>query len=125
MGAGAPPQRTRIGWLLPFHGATTVAEGNVYSMGWCVLDGDDPTRVRHITHEPALVPEAPYEIEPGPLPQVDMANFPRGVRVVFPEGMVLRGGRRIVYYGAGDVSVAAAFVDEEGLLHSLCPKPGA
>ena len=123
VGAGAPPERTRIGWLLPFHGATTVPEGNVYSMGWCVLDGDDPRRVRHVTQEPALVPEAPYEIEPGPLPQVDMQNFPRGVRVVFPEGMVLRGTRRIVYYGAGDVSVAAAYVDEDTLLDALSSEP--
>ena len=34
----------------PFHGATTIEEGNVYSMGWCVLDvetaGDGALRVR-------------------------------------------------------------------------------
>ena len=91
VGAGAPPLRTRLGWLLAFHGATAVAEGNVYSMGWCVLDGDDPSRVRYVSREPALAPEADYEIHPGPLPQVGMENFPRGIRVVFPCGLVERG----------------------------------
>jgi predicted GH43/DUF377 family glycosyl hydrolase len=38
VGAGAPPIRTSIDWLLPFHGATAIEEGNVHSMGWCVLD---------------------------------------------------------------------------------------
>jgi predicted GH43/DUF377 family glycosyl hydrolase len=119
VGAGAPPERTRLGWLLPFHGATTIAEGNVYSMGWCLLDGDDPTRVRWVSEAPALAPEAAYEIEPGPLPQVDMRSFPRGIRVVFPQGMVLRGDQRLVYYGAADLHVAVARVSNEALLGSI------
>ena len=119
VGAGAPPILTRLGWLLPFHGATTIAEGNAYSMGWCVLGADDPSRVLFVSEEAALTPEAPYEVEPGPIPQVDMANFITGVRVVFPQGMVELGRDLIVYYGAGDVSVAAARVDKEALLASI------
>ena len=75
VGAGAPPIETELGWLLPFHGATSVDEGNVYSMGWMVLDRDNPEKVVYVSDAPALAPEAPYEIEPGPIPQVDMANF--------------------------------------------------
>ena len=119
VGAGAPPVLTRLGWLLPFHGATTIPEGNVYSMGWCVLSADDPARVLYVSDEPALTPEAPYEIERGPIPQVDMANFTTGVRVVFPQGLVEKGSDLIVYYGAADVSVAAARVDKEALLTSI------
>ena len=119
VGAGAPPLRTRIGWLLAFHGATAVAEGNVYSMGWCVLDGDDPARVRYVSPEPALAPETDYEIHPGPLPQVDMANFPGGIRVVFPCGLVELGRDLLVYYGAADRVVAAARVEKDALLESL------
>jgi predicted GH43/DUF377 family glycosyl hydrolase len=119
VGAGAPPLETSLGWLLPFHGATTVAEGNIYSMGWCLLDRDRPERVLYVSEAPALTPEAPYEIENGPLPQVDPANFPRGVRVVFPQGLIERDGDFLVYYGAADVSVAAARVDAEALLRSL------
>jgi predicted GH43/DUF377 family glycosyl hydrolase len=119
VGAGAPPIRTELGWLLPFHGATTIDSGNVYSMGWCVLDIAQPERVLYVSDRPALTPEAPYEIELGPIPQVDPANFKTGVRVVFPEGLVERGGDLIVYYGAADVSVAAARVDKGALITSL------
>jgi predicted GH43/DUF377 family glycosyl hydrolase len=119
VGAGAPPIATRIGWLLPFHGATTIEEGNVYSMGWCLLDLDNPETVLYVSDAPALSPEAPYEIDAGPLPQVDMANFRTGVRVVFPQGLVERNDEILVYYGAADVSVAAARVATEDLLTSI------
>ena len=119
VGAGAPPIRTELGWLLPFHGATTIAEGNVYSMGWCLLDLHEPDRVLYVSDAPALTPEAPYEIEYRDIPQVDMANFVTGVRVVFPQGLVERGDELIVYYGAADVSVAGARVSKRALLASL------
>ncbi len=119
VGAGAPPIRTRIGWLLPFHGATSIEEGNVYSMGWCVLDLKKPEKVLYVSDAPALTPEAPYEIERNAIPQVDMANFRTGVRVVFPQGLVERGEDFMVYYGAADVSVAAARVRKRDLIASL------
>ena len=119
VGAGAPPILTRLGWLLPFHGATEIDEGNVYSMGWCLLAHDAPERVLYVSNAPALTPQAPYEIGAGPIPQVDMANFKTGVRVVFPQGLIERGDDLIVYYGAADVSVAAARVNREELLVSL------
>lgn len=119
VGAGAPPIRTSAGWLFPFHGATSIEEGNVYSMGWCVLDVDKPESVRFISDAPALSPQAPYEIEERSIPQVDMANFRTGVRVVFPQGLVERGDDLLVYYGAADVSVAAARVGKRELVASI------
>lgn len=119
VGAGAPPIRTDVGWLLPVHGATSIDEGNVYSMGWCVLDLETPEKVLYVSDQPALTPEAPYEIERGRIPQVDPANFRTGVRVVFPEGLVERGGDLLVYYGAADVSVAGARVGKDELIASL------
>jgi predicted GH43/DUF377 family glycosyl hydrolase len=119
VGAGAPPIRTEIGWLFPFHGATSIEEGNVYSMGWCVLDLDNPETVVYVSDAPALTPEVPYEIERRDIPQVDRANFTTGVRVVFPEGLVERGDDLLVYYGAADVSVAAARVRKHDLIISL------
>jgi predicted GH43/DUF377 family glycosyl hydrolase len=119
VGAGAPPIRTALGWLFPFHGATAIEEGNVYSMGWCLLDVRRPETVRYVSDAPALVPEAPYEIELRDIPQVDRANFRTGVRVVFPQGLVERDEDLLVYYGAADVSVAAACVGMHELLASL------
>lgn len=119
VGAGAPPILTRLGWLFPFHGATEIVEGNVYSMGWCVLDRETPEKVLYVSDVPALTPTTPYEIEVGPLPQVDPSNFKTGVRVVFPQGLVERDADLLVYYGAADLSVAAARVNKEALLASL------
>ena len=119
VGAGAPPIRTRIGWLLPFHGATSIEEGNVYSMGWCVLDLKNPEKVLYVSDAPALTPETTYEIERNAIPQVDMANFRTGVRVVFPQGLVERGEDFLVYYGAADTCVAAARVNKRDLISSL------
>ena len=119
VGAGSPPIRTRIGWLLAFHGATTIEEGNVYSMGWCVLDLEKPENVLYVSDTPPLTPEAPYEIEMGHIPQLDHANFITGVRVVFAQGLVEVGDDLIVYYGAADVTVAAARVNKQELVDSL------
>jgi beta-1,4-mannooligosaccharide/beta-1,4-mannosyl-N-acetylglucosamine phosphorylase len=105
--------------VLPFHGATSIEEGNVYSMGWCVLDRAKPEKVLYVSDTPALTPEAPYEIERNTIPQVDMANFRTGVRVVFPQGFVERGEDFLVYYGAADVSVAGARVNRHALVSSL------
>ncbi len=119
VGAGAPPIRTRIGWLLAFHGATTIEEGNVYSMGWCVLDLENPETVLYVSDTPPLTPEAPYEIEMGIIPQLDHANFITGVRVVFAQGLVELGDDLIVYYGASDVMIGAARVNKRDLVDSL------
>jgi predicted GH43/DUF377 family glycosyl hydrolase len=119
VGAGAPPIRTSVGWVFPFHGATSIEEGNVYSMGWCVLDLKHPEKVLYVSDAPALTPEAPYEIENRHIPQVDPANFKTGIRVVFPQGLVERGEDFIVYYGAADVSVAGARVRKRELIASL------
>ena len=88
-------------------------------MGWCVLDSRNPETVLYVSDTPALAPDAPYEIDDGPLPQVDMANFRTGVRVVFPQGLIERDDDLLVYYGAADVSVAAARVGKSDLLASI------
>ena len=119
VGSGAPPIATEIGWLFPFHGATSLEEGNVYSMGWCVLDSANPEKVLYVSPAPALKPEAPYEIQEEPIPQVDMANFVTGVRVVFPEGFVELGDDLVVYYGAADVSVGGARVNKRALIEGI------
>jgi predicted GH43/DUF377 family glycosyl hydrolase len=119
VGSGAPPIATEIGWLFPFHGATSIEEGNVYSMGWCVLDLENPEKVLYVSVAPALAPQAPYEIQQQPIPQVDMSNFINGVRVVFPEGLVEVGKDLLVYYGAADVCVGGARVNKSALVAAI------
>jgi len=88
-------------------------------MGWCVLDTETPEKVLYVSDVPPLTPQAAYESDTGPLIQLDMANFIHGVHVVFPQGLVEKGDDLLVYYGAADVSVAAASVNKESLLLSL------
>ena len=84
-----------------------------------MLDLKNPEKVLYVSDTPALTPEAPYEIELNEIPQVDMANFRTGVRVVFPQGLVERGEDLVVYYGAADTTVAAARVNKRELIASL------
>jgi predicted GH43/DUF377 family glycosyl hydrolase len=88
-------------------------------MGWCVLDPSDPEAVLYVSDAPALAPEAPYEVELRRIPQVDMANFRTGVRVVFPQGLIEKGDDLLVYYGAADVHVAGARASRRALLASI------
>ncbi len=122
VGAGAPPIKTESGWVLPFHGARNVEEGNDYSMGWLVLDLQDPSRVKYVSEHPALAATAPYERFDGPqseIPQLDLQNFPHGVKVVFPEGLLDMGDKLVVIYGGGDVNTCSAWMPKDGFLNSL------
>jgi len=43
-GAGPPPIKTRLGWLLFYH-AMDVRDPNRYKLGAMILDADDPTKI--------------------------------------------------------------------------------
>jgi beta-1,4-mannooligosaccharide/beta-1,4-mannosyl-N-acetylglucosamine phosphorylase len=114
LGPGAPPIRTKAGWLVLFH-AVDVDErrgkngwGDLwqkrYTAGAILLDLAEPASVIGICREPVLVPEAAYEVRGG------YRN-----NVVFPTGAVLEpDGELKIYYGAADthVCLATASVDE-------------
>jgi predicted GH43/DUF377 family glycosyl hydrolase len=93
IGPGAPPIKTKEGWLLIYHG---VDGDRVYRAGAALLDPEEPWRVIARTREPILVPEATYELEG------DMPN------VVFPEGAVVLGEDLLVFYGGADKVCCAA-----------------
>lgn len=104
IGTGPPPMKTERGWLVLYHG---VSADNVYRMGAALLHKDDPRVVLRRLPYPILEPEEPYEIA-GDTP-----------RVVFPEGMVLRGDQLLIYYGAADTVCAVASVELSELLDAL------
>ncbi len=104
IGAGTPPLRTPLGWVLIYHGVT----GHItrapkeqqrvqYTAGALVLAVDDPQRVLYRSPSPILEPETGNETE-GVVPNV-----------VFPTGVDDRGEGRIdVYYGMADLRVGVA-----------------
>ena len=100
VGCGAPPIRTRDGWLEVYHGAD---ETGRYHLGAMLSDLDRPERVVTRSRTPVMEPEADYELE--------------GVygNCVFSNGLVVDDdGTVTVYYGAADriCAAAVATVDE-------------
>ena len=121
IGPGAPPVKTRAGWLAAFHAVNIDKsrelpawhEGwhKTYTIGLMLLDPLRPWKVVGMHREPLMAPEAEYERE----------GF-RG-HVLFPGGMVLEpDGEVKIYYGAADTveCLATAHVDD---LIALCQKP--
>lgn len=103
VGAGPPPLETEHGWFLIFHGVRPVGDSWEYRFGLALLDKDDPSKL--ITRWPEWVfgPQEPYEMRGS------------GNGVVFPTGLVIKDHKLLVYYGAGDTSVALTTAKTEML----------
>jgi beta-1,2-mannobiose phosphorylase / 1,2-beta-oligomannan phosphorylase len=101
IGAGAPPLKTKYGWLLIYQSVGEQDPGR-YKIGAMLLDLKDPTKVLHRSQSPILEPDAIYEND----------GFKAGV--IYPCGAVIIGNTLYVYYGAADsyVCVATANLDE-------------
>lgn len=99
-GAGPPPIKTRLGWLLLYH-AMDRRDPNRYKLGAMILDLHDPTKVRYRSKSPVLGPDAEYEND----------GFKAGV--FYACGAVVKDGELYVYYGGADsvTCVATAYLD--------------
>ena len=104
VGVSTPPIKTKDGWLMLYHG---VSWSTTYRVGAVLLDLEDPTIVRARTATPLFEPEEEYD-EKGIVPHV-----------VFPCGLVLRGGTLYMYYGGGDLVTAVATAKLSDLLKTL------
>ncbi len=118
IGPGAPPVKTKAGWLAAFHAVKKLERGEllswhggwnkVYHAGIMLLDLCDPSKVIGFSREPLLSPETDYELD--------------GLRgsVIFPGGMLLEDSGEVkIYYGAADTveCLASAHIDD---LIALC-----
>jgi len=108
VGAGAPPIKTDIGWLIFYHG---VSNKNEYSMGAAILDYHSPTKILYRLPFPLLSPHAMYEIH-GAIPNV-----------VFGTSVIEGDDEYRLYYGGGDDVIAAAHIDKADLLETLRKHP--
>ena len=104
VGISAPPVKTKMGWLLLYHG---VSWSTTYRIGAVLLDLKDPTIVKARTAVPLFEPEEEYERK-GVVPNV-----------VFPCGLTIRGGTAYMYYGAGDYVIGVATMKMATLLRML------
>jgi len=112
IGPGAPPIKTRKGWLNIFHGVRTTMDGNPYVLGVALHDLDDPAKVT-MSSIPILFPtKADCKVA-----EDDYVHVPN---VVFTCGAVHRkGGSILIYYGGCD-TVMDVGITHEDVLTSLC-----
>jgi predicted GH43/DUF377 family glycosyl hydrolase len=105
-GAGAPPLKTKYGWLLFYH-AQDLCDPGKYKVGAMLLDTNNPTKVLCRSPEPILEPTEVYENN----------GFKGGV--VYASGAVVKDGRLLLYYGAADSYIGVAHADFDGFLEEL------
>lgn len=104
-GAGPPPIRTELGWLLLYH-ATQKHEPHKYKVGAMILDINDPSKVLYRSKHPILSPDVHYENNGKP-------------GVVYASGALIKGDDLYVYYGGADKVVCVATTPIKQFLHYL------
>lgn len=107
VGGGAPPIRTKAGWLFLYHGVEPLNKGRIYHAGAAILDLKDPTKVIARLPEPLFSPDEEWEH------QGHVHN------VVFPTGTSFFGDRLYIYYGAADSYIAVASVNFNSLMKEI------
>jgi beta-1,4-mannooligosaccharide/beta-1,4-mannosyl-N-acetylglucosamine phosphorylase len=119
IGPGAPPVKTKQGWLTLFHAVDRDKSRGKngwentwqkrYCIGVALLDLNNPSKVIGLSREPLLAPETDYEVNEG-----FRAN------VLFPGGLIVEDSGEVkIYYGVSDTveCLATAHVDD---LIKLC-----
>lgn len=96
IGMAAPPIKTPHGWLTFIFTAHGKRFGEVYSIGFVVLDLQDPIKVNYIHPSPILWPEEPYEMRCGK----------RGICFCCAAVESPDGESFYLYWGAGDKYIA-------------------
>jgi len=111
IGAGAPPLKTSLGWLLIYQ-AVDDKDASQYKVGAMLLDLKNPSKVLARSSQPIMEPKEHYE----------NAGFKAGV--IYPCGAVIIKERLFVYYGGADSYVCVATATLDKFLNDLL-KTGA
>ncbi|MCM8767077.1 MAG: pesticidal protein Cry7Aa [Candidatus Omnitrophica bacterium] len=96
IGAGAPPIKTKYGWLLLYHG---VDKNRVYRAGLSLLDIENPQK--EIARLPFPLFEPDYDWEKN-------GNVPN---VVFPTGAFIKDEVLYIFYGCADKRIGCAEIE--------------
>ena len=115
IGPGAPPIRTRYGWLNIFHGVRSTMAGNPYTLGVAFHDLEDPTnpsKVR-ISAKPILMPSASDCL----VRETDYVHLPN---VVFSCGALIGKDDTVaIYYGGNDTVMNVGLTNIQ-ILNEMC-----
>ncbi len=105
-GAGAPPIKTKYGWLLFYH-ALEKGDDKNYKAGALLLDLQEPTKIITRSKNPILEPEEIYE----------NCGFKPGI--VYISGAIVKDNLLLVYYGGADSYVNVAYTDFEEFVENI------
>jgi len=116
IGPGAPPIKTKKGWLNIFHGVRSTMSANPYVLSVALHDLKDPRKVK-VSNIPILFPTQADAKVP--------KNFYRHAeQIVFTCGALRKtGGDIFIYYGGYD-TVMNLCVSHEDVLIDLCERYG-
>lgn len=114
IGGGAPPIKTKKGWLLIYHGVKNNEKGQVYySAGAALLDLKDPSKViaRSPKDKPLFLPNKDYERE----------GFTKNV--IFPTGVVPTLDRKnlLVFSGGADSTISVRKISFKEIFSHMVP----
>lgn len=107
---GAPPLKTKEGWILFYSYIKHYLSENVekqFRIEAALLDLHNPKRSIGRVETPILTPEAEYEVN-GTIPQI-----------VFPEGALIEGNEVKIYYGGADTCCAQASMKLDELFNQF------
>lgn len=114
IGPGAPPIKTKHGWINIFHGVRKTMDGNPYVLGVALHELNKPESVK-VSNIPILFPaKADCKVN-----EDDYVHVPN---VVFTCGTIRKNdGTIFIYYGGNDTVMNLA-VTHEDILAELCNK---
>ncbi len=108
---GAPPIKTKDGWLLIYsHIQNYFSANKVFGIEAVLLDLNNPQKVLGRTIHPFMVPEEVYE------------HYGYIQSIVFPTGAILDGDELDIYYGASDTTTCKATLRISDLIKSIKPE---
>ena len=107
---GAPPIKTKYGWLLIYsHINHYGVRDMLFGIEAVLLDKNNPRKIISRTKHPLLMPKKLYELY-GMVPNV-----------IFPSGATLKGDELKIYYGAADTTCCVAKTSLSDLIKHMKP----
>jgi predicted GH43/DUF377 family glycosyl hydrolase len=108
---GAPPIKTKDGWLLFYSYIKNYFSGKrLFGVEAILLDLKNPHHILAKTKAPLLTPEEYYE-------RIGLVPY-----IVFPSGAITRRNKIYFYYGAADTTCCLAYMDAKALTKKLLRK---
>lgn len=109
---GAPPIRTKEGWLVFYSYIQNYRSDHpIFTVEAVLLDAKDPRKILGKSRAPLLVPEEEYE------------EYGKVRDIVFPSGATIKGNTVSLYYGAADTTTCVAKGDLRKILADITDPP--